>query len=380
MPQSLNITAVMRTMAAKNFIENTLASQKSLKVDSHLGDLQAVNGKLLNNLDGIDLLLLDLDVGNAEEMTHLSRIVQQQKGKTAVVVTASDVTTHGIRGLIRQGVDDFVPQPLEAQDLFEAVETARLKLLSIRSADGMGKVIAINRAKGGMGATTLAIHIAIALAAKKGRKDPGKKVALLDFDLHFGNVGMQLDLEGNDTFSEIIKDPSRLDSELLQQALVTHEKSGIRVLQAPLSPVPLDMMRSDTARRIIELAREEYDYVVVDLPLALSRWLEAILQQADQFLLVSQLNVPSIRQTRRLMDILNDEGLFDMPVSIVLNRYVWRLSERARVKQSEGALGCRFDYRIPNNYSQALDAINRGVSLFEVSRRSKIVEGNRKAG
>ena len=372
MPHSLNVTAVARTISTKNFIENALSGEKSLRLESHLGELQAVNGKVMHDLDTIDLLLVDIDVENPEEMTHLSRIVQQQKGKTAVVVTAADVTTHGIRGLIRQGIDDFVPQPLEAQDLFEAVEAARLKLRSLRSADGLGQVIAVGRAKGGTGATTVAIHTAIALAAKKRRKDPGKKVALLDLDLHFGDIGMQLDLPANDTFAEIIKDPSRLDPELLHQAMTRHEASGISVLQAPALPVPLDAMRSDTTRRLIELTREEFDYVVVDLPLALPRWLEAVLQQSDKLLLVTQLNVPAIRQTRRLMDILGDEGLFDMPVSTVLNRYVWRFSERGRIKEAQAALGSPFNHLLPNDYEQTLDAINRGVSIFEVSKRSKL--------
>ena len=372
MPHALNVTAVTRSMSTKNFIENALSGQKSLRLESHLGDLQAVNGKILHNLDQVDLLLVDLDVENAEEMTHLARIVQQQKGKTAIVVTAADVTTHGIRGLIRQGVDDFVPQPLESHELFEAVEAARLKMRALRSADGLGQVVAFGRAKGGTGATSMAIHTALALAAKHRRRDPGKKVALLDLDLQFGDIGMQLDLPTNDTLAEIIKDPSRLDPELLHQAMTRHEHSGVSVLQAPSLPVPLDALRSDTTRRLIELTREEFDYVVLDLPLALPRWLEAVLQQTDQLLLVTQLNVPAVRQTRRLMDILGDEGLFEMPVSVVLNRYVWRFSERARIKQSQGALGRPFDHYIPNDYEQTLEAINRGVTLFEVSKRSKL--------
>ncbi|MEZ5824387.1 MAG: AAA family ATPase [Geminicoccaceae bacterium] len=371
MPQGLNVTAVARSMATKSFIDNALSGQTAVQLDSHMGDLHSVNGTLLKNLDSTDVLIVDLDVENQEEMTHLSRIIQQQRGKTAVVVTAADITTHGIRGLIRQGIDDFVPQPLESSDLLEAIDAARLKLRQARSQSDLGKVIVVGRAKGGMGATTIALHTAMALTRKKRRKDPQPRVAFFDFDLHFGDAGMMLDMQANDTFASMLRDPSRLDAELLRQAMTEH-KSGLMVLQSPAEAVPLDALGSDMARRMIDLAREEFDYVVIDLPLALPRWLEAVMHAADQLLLVTQLNVPAVRQTRRFIDVVNEEGLFEMPVSVVLNRYVWRFSERGRIKQAIRAIGQPFDHYVPNDYELTLEAVNRGISTFDVRKRAKM--------
>ena len=141
-----------------------------------------------------------------------------------------------------------------------------------------------------------------------------------------------LDLEPSGEMVEIIRDPARLDGALLRASMTQH-KSGLFVLPAPSELVPLDALPVAAVVRLIELARDEFDFVVIDLPLAAPRWLEAVLQQTDQLLLVSQLNVAAIRQTRRLLDFLKEEGHYELPVSLVLNRYVLAL-QRARPAQA----------------------------------------------
>ena len=196
-------------------------------------------------------------------------------------------------------------------------------------------------------------------------------MALLDLDLQFGDLSLMLDLKPSGEMVEIIRDPARLDGALLRASMTQH-KSGLFVLPAPSEFVPLDALPVAAVVRLIELARAEFDFVVIDLPLAAPRWLEAVLQQTDQLLLVGQLNVAAIRQTRRLLDFLKEEGHYELPVSIVLNRYVWRFSERGRLKQAIRALGQPIDHFVPDDPRLALEAINRGTPLFELRRRAKL--------
>ena len=141
-----------------------------------------------------------------------------------------------------------------------------------------------------------------------------------------------LDLEPSGEMVEIIRDPARLDGALLRASMTQH-KSGLFVLPAPSEFVPLDALPVAAVVKLIELARAEFDFVVIDLPLAAPRWLEAVLQQTDQLLLVSQLNVAAIRQTRRLLDFLKEEGLYELPVSVVLEPLRLAL-QRARPAQA----------------------------------------------
>jgi pilus assembly protein CpaE len=368
---ALTILAMSRSAEFADRISVVLAAIDGVRVDTRVGDLQSLNGEAVAAVERADVLLVDIDANDDRELRQLGRIVEQRRGGTAILVTAQDLSAQGVRGLIRQGVDDFIPQPFELPDMRDAIATARAKLQRARANRKSGQVISVTRAKGGMGASTLAAHLALALCEKRHRRDPEKQVALLDLDLQFGDLALMLDLEPNGEMVEIIRDPTRLDGALLR-ASMTHHKSGLFVLPAPGEFVPLNALPAAAAIKLIELAREEFDVVVVDLPLAVPQWLEAVLQHTDQLFVVSQLNVAAIRQTRRLLDFLKEEGHYDLPVSVVLNRYVWRFAERGRLKQAIRALGQPIDHYVPEDAALALEAINRGTPLFELRHRAKL--------
>jgi Flp pilus assembly CpaE family ATPase len=368
---ALTILATSQSADFGNRISSMLATIENLNVDTRIGDLPSITGETLDVLEHTDVLLVDIDPENERELRQLGRIIEQRRGRTAILATARDLSAQGVRALIRQGVDDFIPQPFEHADLLDAIARARAKLRQARRGGKLGKVIAVSRAKGGMGASTLAAHIALALSEKRHRQEPDKEVALLDLDLQFGDLSLMLDLEPSNEMVEMIRNPARLDGALLRASMTRHA-SGLLVLQAPGEVVPLDALPNATAGKLIELAREEFEYVVIDLPLVVPRWLEAVLQHADQLVAVTQLNVAAIRQTRRWLDFLKEEALYDLPVSVVLNRYVWRLGERARLKQAIRALDHPIDHYVPDDTALALEAINRGTPLFEIRRRAKL--------
>jgi pilus assembly protein CpaE len=368
---ALNVLAMSRSAELGDRINPMLAAMDGVRAETRIGDLHSVNGELVGQLERVDVLLVDIDTNDERELRHLGEIIQQRRGRTAILATARDLSAQGVRSLIRQGVDDFIPQPFELPDMQDAIATARAKLQQARAGRQSGQVITVTRAKGGMGASTLAAHLALALCDKRHRRDPEKQVALLDLDLQFGDLSLMLDLKPSGEMVEIIRDPARLDGALLRASMTQH-KSGLFVLPAPSELVPLDALPVAAVVRLIELARAEFDFVVIDLPLAAPRWLEAVLQQTDQLLLVSQLNVAAIRQTRRLLDFLKEEGHYELPVSLVLNRYVWRFSERGRLKQAIRALGQPIDHFVPDDARLALEAINRGTPLFELRRRAKL--------
>ena len=367
---ALTVLAIARSAEFGDSINAMLAAIGDLRVDTRVGDLQSVNGEAVAAFARADVLLVDIDANDERQLRHLGRLVEQRRG-TAILATAQDLSAQGVRGLIRQGVDDFIPQPFELSDMRDAIATARAKLQRERADRRSGQVISVTRAKGGMGASTLAAHLALALCEKRHRGESEKQVALLDFDLQFGDLGLMLDLEPNGEMVEIIRDPTRLDGALLRASMTRH-KGGLFVLPAPGEFVPLDALTVAAAVKLIDLAREEFDVVVVDLPLAIPQWLEAVLQRTDQLFVVGQLNVAAIRQTRRLLDFIKEEGHYDLPVAVVLNRYVWRFAERGRLKQAIRALGQPIDHYVPEDAALALEAINRGTPLFELRPRAKL--------
>ena len=366
-----NMLALARTNEVKNALSGLLMERNDISLETEVGSLRSAGAGFAERLKRASMLLVDLDIDNPEELVPLRQIIADRQGSLSVIATSDAITAQGVRELVRQGIDDFVPQPLDQHSLLDAIDVAKRKIRQNRGGGPSGgQVITVGRAKGGMGATTLAVNLALSLIDPIGKEEP-KRVCLIDLDLQFGDIALYLDLDPRSDLVEIVQKPTRLDTALLLSAMTEH-KSGLEVLQAPIEPMPLEALRTETVGRVIDLAQQEFDYVVVDLPLALAAWYEMVLDMTDKLYLVTQLNVPAIRQTRRMIDILKDEGLYSLPVSIVLNRYVRRFNEHARIRQCSKALDNTIDHYLVEDESTVLEAVNRGVALAEVRRRSKI--------
>jgi pilus assembly protein CpaE len=370
---TLTILALARTDEVKTALDDAFGARRGITLEVQLGGLRVADGALAERLDRADILLIDVDTADESELALLKRIVDERRDRMAILATVRDVTATTARQLVRQGLDDLVPQPLSRDDLLEALEIAAGKLRQRRHGGRPpGKVLGFMRAKGGVGATTLALHTALSLQNEKKRHHgPSPAVGLLDLDLQFGDAALCLDLQVEGDSVDLLRGPQRPDGARLREAMAQH-KSGLSVLPAPLHPMPLEALRPETATHLVALAREEFDYVVVDLPLVLAGWIEPVLACLDHLFIVTQLNVPAIRRTRRLLDLLQDEGLLDLPASIVLNRHGWRLTERERLKQSVKALGRPIDHFIPNQEALVMDAVNRGLSIYDVRSRSRV--------
>jgi pilus assembly protein CpaE len=198
------------------------------------------------------------------------------------------------------------------------------------------------------------------------------KVCILDFDLQFGNAALYLDIDTHLNVFNIIDAPDRLDSSFLK-GLMAHHESGLDLLAGPNFVVPLDAMTPDLAVRVIDTAAVEYDYVIVDIPQAWTHWSHAVLSHSDLVVLVTQLTVPALRQGRRLLDTLRQEGLEGLPKMVVVNRFERSIFNRdIRVKEAEKALGAVFDAYIDNDYKTISDALNQGLPLTQISGGNKL--------
>ena len=317
-------------------------------------------------LERVDVLLVDIDANDERELRHLGEIIQR-RGRTAILATARDLSAQGVRSLIRQGVDDFIPQPFELPDMQDAIATARAKLQQARAGRQSGQVITVTRAKGGMGASTLAAHLALALArSASARPREAGRAARSGPAVRRSVADARPQAERRDGGDHPRSGPpgrrsaARLDDAAQERPLRAARAERVRALDA--LPVAAVIKLIELARRV----RFRGHRSAACCP----RWLEAVLQQTS--CLVGQLNVAAIRQTRRLLDFLKEEGHYELPVSVVLNRYVWRFSERGRLKQAIRALGQPIDHFVPDDARLALEAINRGTPLFELRRRAKL--------
>jgi pilus assembly protein CpaE len=372
MQHALQVLGVVRSLELQRALAETIGGESGWTIDIRQGDLKSQGALLPRLARSAGALLVEVDGDDEAEMEVLGALtVEAGAAGVPVLATAADLTGPSVRRLLRHGIADFLPQPLDPRDVLEALQNLRPQSRRQPMPEpARGRVLTFSRASGGAGATTLAVNVAHALARPRGRARAS--VCLLDLDLHFGTAALRLDLPQTAGLLEIVRAPERLDAALFASSLVEH-RSGLRVLPAPSTPMPLEALQPDLAEKLLDLAQAEFDYVIVDLPIALTRWTETVLNRSDLVYLVTQLNVPAVRQLRRLLDVIEEAGLYNLPVQLVLNRlpggFAWGAGIKRR--QAEKALGRSFDYCIRDQFEILNEAANRGCPVLDIRRYSR---------
>lgn len=256
-----------------------------------------------------------------------------------VMFVNAATTPDDVRKLFRAGARDVLSLPVARDQLMSALGEA---IGPGPNGDARGFVLGIVKSAGGVGATTLAINIggqfAAPLRLKRGDRLNPLSVAILDFDLQFGGVALAMDMTPRKDITEILRNPKRLDSHFLDGILERH-RSGVRVLAAPQSIVPLDAMDPETALAIVDVAARSHDLVIVEFPSAWADWMSTLLRRADQLLLVSTAAVRGVAGARRILDAAAEMNVEASRWSLVFNRLNSILDGNDIIDQARRALG-----------------------------------------
>jgi pilus assembly protein CpaE len=220
----------------------------------------------------------------------------------------------------------------------------------------MGRIMAFYGAKGGVGTTTIAINLAIAL-----HRELGRKVALVDLNLQFGDHRVFLDL-GLDRKSivDVVSAPS-IDSELLKSVLVKHD-SGVDLLLAPPSPETAELVSAGHIPVILDMLRSLYDYVIVDIDKRLDDLNLHVLDATDSVYVVMTADLSCLKNVRLVLETVGHLGWEAQRVQLVLNRSTAYTG--INVKNAEGALKRTIDHQITNEYRGAISALNSGAPFM----------------
>lgn len=316
-----------------------------------------------------DAVLLEIDPRDLAATRHDMALLAEAFSETPVIATCAGVGIELARNLMRLGAFDVVPQPVERAELVAAFAGLRRrgKTAAGRAASA-GWVVAFLKSSGGCGTSTLALQTGAILAARHAQAEA--EVCLLDLDLQFGTAALGLDLDDRTGLGELIEVRDRLDGTLLR-SLMGHHDSGLDVLAVPRSLMPLDVLSSESVADVLTLAREEYQTVFLDLPLAWTAWSHAALRLCDLIVLVVQPDVAGVRRTRRQLDALGEHGLGGVPLRLVLNQRDRARGAAARRREAERALGRRIDFAIAHDPRAFGEALNRGLPLVRTARWSR---------
>lgn len=310
-----------------------------------------------------DLVLIETDGLPADRLEAALRQLTRAAPQPAVIVAGASVPIALARALLKLERSDVLDAPFRWEDL------ARTAAPLLRPGDAKLCVCwGVIGAVGGAGATTVAIEAAAALAS---RDQPGRG-CLIDLNLSDGAAAAYLGVRANMRLDEAEGSPERIDQALLD-AYCTPAFAGVDLLAAPRSPNAYDTVTPQAVMRILDVAAQKYDWIIIDMPRHRRAWTLDVLSGCDEILVVSELTVPALLAARDLCQELEDE-LPDQAPGIVLNRMSNRMMGPApTLGEAQKALKRNAIGSITSDWESAARAVNLGGPILHRQPRSKIV-------
>lgn len=322
----------------------------------------------VQSLVSASILVLEVSPGQPASLERLSA-VRDLYPQLPVIAAVRDANLPLVRTLLKQGVRDVVGLPLPHAELVEILKEISAELQAELSSDiAQGQLVTIMKSIGGVGATTIATHLASELAAR----NTGRGVCVFDLDLQFGDAASYLGLSNQLSIADLLEAGSRIDGELLR-SVVTTTPQGLNVIAAPADMMPIEAVNADQILRIIDLARQEYDYVVIDLPTNWTNWALSLVARSTAIFLIVELSVASLRQAKRQLQLLNNQGIRGDHINIVANRVEKRMFRTIDLDSAAQALGHPVELSIHNDYPLVRAAHDQGVLIQQIRAKSKIV-------
>jgi len=328
---------------------------------------KALPGRWTNpTLGDADVLMVSVDAAKAAEIEGLCANLRASGKADHVIVLLQNPDLGVTRRVIREGAFDVLPAPVSDVALVGSLERlfTRIEAQAAQSRSG-SEVIAVLKAGGGVGATSIAAQLAAIFA-----QDRKTRVCLADLDVQSGSAAVYLDLQNTVTVSQVLAAGKDLSEIRFYDALSAHP-SGVRVLGDPQEFMPLEAVTPALVENLIAALRREFDVVLIDLPAVWTAWTDQVLRASDRILLVTHLSVPHAHLARRQLKVLASQRLDTIPLSLVCNA-VGQAPAGVSVKAMEKAIGHGFDAVLPEDRKVMDDAINQGVAISTVRRGTKL--------
>jgi len=304
---------------------------------------------------------------NPEKALQLVAQLHEVSPECSIIVISSSTDGNLILRAMRSGVKEFLPQPVRIEDLVAALD--RIGNQRFGRGDSKNRnsaVIAVTGATGGVGATSLAVNLGCVLAA-----DPANTVALVDIDLCLGDADVFLDTIPDYTLVDVAQNVTRLDFTLLKRSLTKHA-SGLYLLPRPVQLEDMALITPDDMRRVIGLLKATFTHLIIDCSKSYNAIDMVALEMANHILLVTQLDLPCLRNIVRLMMSFGQMENIKDKVKIVVNRV--GLDNHIGLKKAQETIGREIFWQLPNDYRVMVEVRNNGVPLIEQAPKAAITQ------
>lgn len=281
--------------------------------------------------------------------------VIREHTRSPIVVLASGESSALLEDALDAEVADVILLPQLTENVVFALRKAAhagRRLQAEGATARQGRIITVFSPKGGTGKTVTATNLAASFA-----KYEKKRTLLLDLDLQFGDAAIMLGIEPEKTIYDLVTAPGELDSEKLVGYVTTHP-CGLDILPAPLRPEDAELVTETKLARLLEVARESYDVIVVDTSPFFHGPMLATLDRTDELVMLCGLDVPTLKNVKLSMQTLELLSFPAHRIRFLLNRSNTKVGMKK--SEVEGALGVKIRFEVPSDRAVPL-GVNRGV-------------------
>jgi pilus assembly protein CpaE len=302
-----------------------------------------------------DVILVDIPADNPPVALHTIELLHQEMPESAVFAIGTLNQPQVIVNAMRAGAREFIERPTTTTDLLEAFVRLTAAQRRVRQEGPRGKVFSVINAKGGSGATTVAVNLALALQSSHGQ------TALIDL-APLGHAALHLNVKPVFNVSDATRNLHRMDASLLESFMTRHS-GGLQLMAGANVPAAIDPSTAEFVR-LFDMLVTHYRYVIVDLSTRFDACSRLIANLSECVLLVACTDVASLWSASRVQQYLGETGNRER-MRLVLNRFrkVAGFSEA----DAETAAGAKLLWRVPNQYFAVSTAIDRGTPLMEQS-------------
>jgi pilus assembly protein CpaE len=333
-----------------------------------------------------DVVLMDINMPDMDGISATEAIRAKQPAVQVVILSVQGDQNYMRRAMLA-GARDFLTKPPMGDELISAIRRAGAMAQSEKSKSAQiavapisgnvgsmigyggpkGKIVTVYSPKGGTGCTTLAVNLALTL------NNEDTRVALVDGNLQFGDVAVFINEQGKNTIIDLAPRADELDPEIVEEVMLKHAASGMHVLAAPSRPEYADKVSSGQFSKVLEYLRQMYAYVVVDTASLLTDVTLAAIDVSDLIVLVTTQDIPSIKNCRLFLDLLQTLGIERDRVLFIMNRYDKRINitpDRVTENLKQEIVSV-----IPFDEQTTTKAVNRGIPFVLDSKNQPAARG-----
>ncbi len=315
------------------------------------------------NLDEINLIIFDIGVKNKENILNQIKEIKEKHKNINFIALSSEINSSLVEDTMAQGIKDFLLKPVIPNILESAVS-------KISDKNELAKTICIFSNKGGIGKTSIAVNLAYEI-----ENLTKEKVCLLDLSFNSEEATTFLNIEPKYNVDYIIQNIESSSKELLLSLIDTYPGTNLYVLSSRAEIEPAQRPLVKDINKIINSLKNIFSYIIIDTSSTLDEVSLSILNNSDLILLVALLNMPSIRNSQKLLEMFESIKIPQDKVKLIINRFI---ECEITLEDVEKTLSKEVFNKIPNNFLTLEDAINLGCPVSKTNPQSNIAKAYQK--